>query len=500
MARHLNLPEITSIAIEHEAIDARRKPNVNYIYHLRFQVSAATPNLKRLISMGKVSVYKPPILPAPERRLRLPEHPIIIGFGPAGMFLGLELARLGYRPIIFERGEAVEKRKETVQALWRDGILDPNSNLQYGEGGAGTFSDGKLTTGKRNELVRVVLETLVHAGAPERIRYQSKPHIGTDNLQVVVKNLREEIESLGGEVHFGQNLTDLQLDGGAVKAIRINGRIVQTSWLALAIGHSARDTVAMLKDHGVGMEVKPFAVGVRIEHLAGLINEQQYGKKAAAALPAADYRLTYRYKDVGVYSFCVCPGGKVVCAASELDGLVVNGMSFSQRDEATTNGAIVVSVEPSRYGFNSPLDAIAFQREFERKAFDGGGGSFVAPAQRAADLLSNKFSKSLPPTSYRPGTTPADLNEILPPSIIPALKAGLENFSRKIPGFIDKGVLIGFESRTSSPTRILRNQDYESITTPGLFLFGEGAGYAGGIMTCAMDALRFSRLVRPMAD
>lgn len=500
LTRHLGLTEITGVTVEHEAIDARRKPNIFYLYHVRFTVSRVTPRLESLISQGKVAVYTPPMLPPAERRLRLPEQPIIVGFGPAGMFLGLELARLGYKPVIFERGEPVEERVRSVQALWGSGVLDPNSNLQFGEGGAGTFSDGKLTTGKRRDINDLVLQTLVQAGAPDRILYQNKPHIGTDYLRVVVTNVRKEIESLGGEVHFGHTLTGLTLEGGAVSGVQVNGRLIRTRWAALAIGHSARDTTTMLFRQGVAMEAKPFAVGVRIEHPASFINELQYGKEAASVLPSTDYKLTCRHNDLAVFSFCACPGGRVVCAASEPDGLVVNGMSFSRRDEEFTNSALVVSVEPARYGFKSPLEAIEFQNYYEQRAFAGGGGRYFAPAQWAVDFMNNRLSTNLPETSYRPGVAPADLNGILPPDIVPALKAGLHNFDKTMPGFIDRGILIGFESRTSSPGRIVRSQDCESVSTPGLVVLGEGAGYAGGIMTCALDALNYSRLVRPFGE
>jgi hypothetical protein len=497
LARQLDLPEIESVTVEREAIDARRKQAVVHVYNLRFRVSRATPRLQSLLAQGKVTLYSPQSLPEPERRLSLPERPVIIGFGPAGIFLGLALAQLGYKPIIYERGEAVANRTKTVQALWRDGTLDPDSNLQFGEGGAGTFSDGKLSTGKRRALNDSVLQIFVQAGAPEHILYQSKPHIGTDHLRRVVGNLRRQIVDLGGEVHFRHTLTDLQIDQGAVKTIQVNGRTIPASAVILAIGHSARDTVEMLYRHGVAMALKSFAVGTRVEHPAAFINEAQYGSRAAAVLPAAYYKLTHRHDGLGVYSFCMCPGGRVVCASSEPGGLVVNGMSFFARGEKYSNSAIVVSVNPAAHGFHSPLDAIAFQRRFEERAFVAGGGEQLAPAQRAGDFLRDLASSTLPPVSYRPGVTPADLNATLPPSIIPTLKAGLERFDRKIRGFVAKGVLIGFESRTSSPVRILRDENYRSISTAGLYLLGEGAGYAGGIMTCALDALRFARLLRP---
>lgn len=496
LAQELSLPEIDRVEVTREAIDARRKPGVVYEYNLRFTVSIETPRLQALLSQGRVERCQPPPRPEPARHLVWPERPVIVGFGPAGMFLGLELAKLGYRPLIFERGQAVEARVKAVQSLWREGVLDPESNLQFGEGGAGTFSDGKLTTGKRRPLNEVVLQTFVEAGAPERILYQSKPHIGTDYLRAVVKSMRQQIETLGGEVCFGHKLTDLQIGPAGVEAIVVNGQKVTTNCVVLAIGHSARDTLTMLHRRGVAMELKPFAVGARIEHPAAFINEAQYGPKAAAVLPAADYKVTHRHQGLGVYSFCMCPGGRVVCASSEQDGLVVNGMSFSGRNEKYSNSAIVVSINPAEQKFKTPQEAIDFQRRYEQAAFAAGGGGQRAPAQRARDFLSGQVSTTLPPTSYQPGVVPADLSTVLPPAILPAMKAGLTRFEQLMRGFVDKGVLIGFESRTSSSVRVLRDEHFQSISTPRLYLLGEGAGYAGGIMTCALDALRLAELVR----
>jgi uncharacterized FAD-dependent dehydrogenase len=496
LARELRLPEIESVTVEREAIDARRPPDVCYVYNLRFRVSRVTPRFQQLLARNKIQRVRSEPPRVPEPRVSLPERPVIIGFGPAGIFAGLALAEKGYRPILYDRGDEVADRIETVERLWRDGELDPESNMQFGEGGAGTFSDGKLTTGKQRALNDQVLQTFVRAGAPDRILVQSKPHIGTDYLRRVVANLRQEIVSHGGDVHFRHRLTDLELGPAGIQRAVIDGRPVDTACLILAVGHSSRDTFEMLRRRGVAMEPKPFAVGVRVEHPAAFIDEAQYGA-AAAHLPAADYKLTYRHDRLGVYTFCMCPGGYVVCAASESGGLVTNGMSYFARDGRYSNSAVVVSVDPADHHLRSPLDALAFQRRFEQQAYQVGGGGYVAPAQRAADLLAERPSHALPPTSYRPGVRPADLNTVLPPAVLPPLRAGLARFDRLMPGFVDQGVLIGFESRTSSPLRILRDQNYESVSTPGLYLLGEGAGYAGGIMTCALDALRFGQLVRP---
>ena len=497
LANRLGLPEIERVVVEREAVDARRKPHIDYVYNVRFTVSRPSAHLRSLVQKKEVSLYQKRSLPEPEPRISLPERPIIIGFGPAGMFLGLHLARKGHRPIIYERGQPVAERVRSVARLWDEGILDPESNMQFGEGGAGTFSDGKLTTGKSSPLDRLILETFVRAGAPETILFESKPHIGTDYLRRLVVNLRKEIISLGGEVHFGQKLTDLHLRDDAVRGITVSGQRIVTSAAILAIGHSSRDTVRMLHRRGVVMEAKPFALGTRIEHPAELIDRSQYGAKGAEALPAADYKLTYRHRGLGVYTFCMCPGGQVVCASSEIEGQVTNGMSRHAREGAYSNSALVVSVDPTQQGLGDALETLAFQQELERAAYRAGGGGYVAPAQRATDFVVGRASSALSETTYRPGVTPVRLDRVLPPFVAEALRSGLGRFEHIIPGFVEEGILIGLESRTSSPLRILRDENCCSISTPGLYLLGEGAGYAGGIMTCARDALRFGRLVRP---
>jgi uncharacterized FAD-dependent dehydrogenase len=499
LARHLDLPDIDRITIERESIDARKKPDVYHIYNLRFTVSRPAARLQDLLSRQTITEYAPGRLLDAEPHLVLPENPIVIGFGPAGMFAGLYLARMGYKPVIFERGEAIGDRVRSVQDLWEHGVLDPESNMQFGEGGAGTFSDGKLSTGKASALDQLILEAFVAAGAPETILYHHKPHIGTDNLRRVVVNLRNEITGLGGEVHFGHKLTGLHIENGAVKAVTVSGSRMETTCVILAIGHSARDTVRMLHELGIPMEAKPLAIGARIEHPAGFINERQYGKKAAAVMPAADYKLTHQHQGAGIYSFCMCPGGQVVCASSEPGGVVTNGMSRYARDEAWSNSAIVAGIEPHKVGIRSPLEAIEFQRELEQRAFELGGGGYTAPAQRASDFLAAKVSDKLGTTSYRPGVVAGPLHMLLPSFIVEGMKAALARFDRIMPGFIANGVLIGPETRTSSPVRILRDEDCRSVSVEGLYLLGEGAGYAGGIMTCARDAVKWARLVKSRA-
>jgi len=498
LQQELGIPDIEWVQVERQALDARRKGRPTFVYHLRFTVRAPSQRLAALLAAGRVEPYRPQTLPPATPRLRLPLQPMIVGLGPAGLFCGLWLARMGYRPILLERGKSIPQRIGDVERLWQDGELNPESNLQFGEGGAGTFSDGKLTTGKRSPLDRLILETLVAAGAPSEILYSYRPHIGTDRLRTVVRRLRREIEQLGGEVHLGQRLEEIDVTEGRLRAIVVSGQRIATSCLILAIGHSARDTLNMLHRRGVEMIPKPFAVGLRIEHPASFINEAQYGAKAARILPAADYRLTYHHAGRGVYSFCMCPGGHVVCAASEPEGLVTNGMSTYARDSAFSNSAIVVSIAPHDYGARSALDAVAFQREIERRAYAAGGGRFIAPAQRALDFVRRCPSSRLPKASFRPGIRPAMLEDLFPiPAISQALVKALAYFDRRIPGFIDQGVLIGAETRTSSPVRILRDENWQSVSVEGLYLLGEGAGYAGGIMTCARDGVRFARIVYP---
>ncbi len=496
LARVLDLDTIDRVIVEREAIDARHKPAVSYVYNVRFTVTTETRCLRRLLAKGTIQPYQKRPLPAVTPTVELPDEPVIVGCGPAGLFAALSLAQKGYRPIVLEQGEPVADRMRTIATLWRDGELNPTSNMQFGEGGAGTFSDGKLTTGKVSPLDRHILETLVAHGAPDTILFRHRPHVGSDRLCATIVSLRNEIASLGGRVRFGQRVTDLHLDAsGRVEAVTVNGERLPTRALILAIGHSSRETVTMLHERGVAMEPKPFAIGTRIEHPASFINEAQYGKEAAALLPAADYRLTHKYEGQGVYTFCMCPGGQVVCASSEADGQVTNGMSDYARDGAYSNAALVVSVDPARLGLDTALAMMAYQRQLEQRAFVAGGGGFIAPAQRASDFVQGRASASLPDTTYRPGVVSADLATVLPRFATGALRHALQRFDRTIRGFAEKGVLIGLESRTSSPVRMPRDEHWESVSTPGLYFLGEGAGYAGGIMTCARDAVRFARHV-----
>jgi len=497
-ARKLRLSEekIQRMNILKESVDARKKESIRFNY----SIEVAAENEEQLVERLKdkdVLLFK-----ADQKEeiifgdKKLTARPVVVGMGPAGMFAALELARNGYRPVVIERGEAVEQRDESVKTFWGKGILNPESNVQFGEGGAGTFSDGKLTTRIKDSRCDHVLREFVKAGAPEDIVYSGKSHIGTDVLKVVVKSIREEIEKLGGTIMFSNRLEDINIENSRIKSIKVNGEEIPCQALLLAIGHSSRDTYGMLFRKGIMLEQKPFAIGVRIEHSQKLINESQYGRYAGhPKLKAADYRLAHTCADSkrAVYSFCMCPGGEVVAAASEEGLLVTNGMSDYSRDKENANSAIVVSVGGSDFGSNSPLAGMEFQRNYERLAFAAGGGNYNAPVQLAEDFLNDRVSAKLGNISptYTPGYRFADMRECLPPYIIESLKEGLIHFDKKIKNFSDKNsVLTGIETRTSAPLRILRNQYFQSSNVAGLFPSGEGAGFAGGIISSAVDGIK----------
>jgi hypothetical protein len=497
-AKKLKLSEdrISSLNILKESVDARKKDSIKLNYALEVRVDGEEQLVKRLKDKD-VLLYK-----ADEKEefafgsRKLSSRPVVVGMGPAGMFAALELARNGYRPLVIERGEAVEQRDESVKAFWEKGVLNPESNVQFGEGGAGTFSDGKLTTRIKDCRCDQVLREFVKAGAPEEIVYSGKPHIGTDVLKVVVRNIRREIESLGGTILFSHRLEDIRIENGSIRSITVNGEETACQALLLAIGHSSRDTYGMLFGKGIMLEQKPFAIGVRIEHSQQMINESQYGKFAGhPRLKAADYRLTHTCEATGrgVYSFCMCPGGQVVAAASEEGLLVTNGMSDYSRDKENANSAIVVSVGGADFKDSSPLAGMEFQRHFEKLAFEAGGGGYLAPVQTAGDFLEDRPTSklgSIVPT-YTPGYRFADMRGCLPICVIESLKDGLIHFNKKIKNFSDENsILTGIETRTSAPLRILRNQNFQSANVAGLFPSGEGAGFAGGIISSAVDGMK----------
>ncbi len=501
-ARRLKLPvsQITEVRILKQAVDARKKADVHFVYTL--EVALKKP-LSGPLPFGVTEAVKPPEVCLPAHSLSY--RPVVVGSGPAGLFAALLLARAGAAPIVLERGKPVEERTADVEAFWKTGRLDPSSNVQFGEGGAGTFSDGKLNTGTKDPRIRFVLEEMVKAGAPEDILWAAKPHIGTDLLRPMVKNLREEILRQGGEVRFYQQLAGLkQKDGrlSQVTVLRRDGSCYQleTAAAVLAVGHSARDTFLMLLKQGVAMQAKPFSVGVRIEHSQRWLDSMQYGSFAGhPALGAADYKLAVHLKDGrGVYTFCMCPGGRVVAASSEPGGVVTNGMSLRARDGANANSALLVGVDVADYGGQDPLAGVAFQRRLEENAYRLGGGNYCAPAQRVEDFLAGRASKgfgSIQP-SYRPSVVPADLRACFPQTLACSLAMGLQEMDKLLHGFAaPDAVLTGVESRSSSPVRILRDEQCQSVSIKGSYPCGEGAGYAGGIISAAVDGLRCAEAV-----
>ena len=432
-----------------------------------------------------------------------PKRPVVIGMGPAGLFAGLILAQMGFRPLILERGKAVRERTRDTFGLWRQGVLNPESNVQFGEGGAGTFSDGKLYSQIKDprHLGRKVLEEFVKAGAPEEILYVSHPHIGTFRLVSMVEKMRKTIQSLGGEIRFQSRVDDIEIDNGKVRSVILaNGERIAADHLVLAIGHSARDTFEMLHRRGVTIEAKPFSIGLRIEHPQSLIDRARYGSNAGnPLLGAADYKLVHHAGNGrSVYSFCMCPGGTVVAATSEAGQVVTNGMSQYSRNERNANSGIVVGVSPEDYP-GGPLAGIEFQRRWEARAFELGGCNYCAPGQLVGDFLAGRPSRNFGAVrpSYTPGVHLTDLSTALPDYAIAAIREALPAFAKQIRGFdLADAVLTGVETRTSSPLRIRRRDDnLQSVNTAGLYPAGEGAGYAGGILSAAVDGIRIAEAV-----
>ncbi|MCL1873261.1 MAG: NAD(P)-binding protein [Clostridiales bacterium] len=512
-ALHLGPDALLSWRIEKKALDARRKPP-RFVYCLDLTLPAGgRPHLRgrglHLEPLANDPLISINSINSGTTSLSLP--PIVVGSGPAGIFAALLLARRGYRPLLLERGEPVEVRAATVEKFWREGIFNPESNVQFGEGGAGTFSDGKLTSRSKDPLARLVLEELTAAGAEPAILYWHKPHIGTDKLRLITANLRRELVRRGGRIAFGAKLEDLSVKDGRLVGLRIGeGKdFWPVSALILATGHSARDTYRMLEQRGVALAPKAFAFGLRLQQEQALIDRIQYGcDPFELGLPAADYRLSWRDPACGrgVYTFCMCPGGHIVNAAGESKGLVTNGMSFSARDSGQANSAVVVTVNPDDFG-NKPLAGLSWQRQWEEKAYQLGGANHALPAQTVTDFQSGKASFSLP-EDFKPkalGAKPADLRLCLPPFVSEGIAGALASWEKDLPGFCRGALLAGVESRTSAPLRILRGEKLESLSVKGLYPAGEGAGYTGGIISSAIDGLKVAAALvgeydRPVGD
>lgn len=494
--------QIQKLKIVKKSLDARRKNHIYFLYTLQLSLPAEQetkvldqPSLN--LQIQKVFETPPP---TPGRIKKKPKfRPIIVGTGPAGLFAAWKLAESGLPPLILERGKEVSGRVKDVGKFWDGGTLDLESNVQFGEGGAGTFSDGKLYTQVHEPRVSSILETFFHFGAPAEILFLQKPHIGTDRLRQVVLAMRKRLQKLGAEFKFQAKMTGLKISHGDLQGAIINEQEeVDVSILFLGLGNSARDTFRMLQDSGVAMEPKPFAIGLRVEHPQRVIDRIQYGLSAGhPRLPPAEYKLAYRSsKGRAVYSFCMCPGGFVIAASSENRGLVTNGMSLFRRNSPFANSALVVGVGGEDFGENGPLAGMEFQRRWEEEAYRLGGGNFRAPAQGVREFLQIRDSSSIRETSFKRGIAPARLDECLPAFVAESLREALPYFNRKMPGFSSsEAMLIGIETRTSSPLRILRKKDYQSQSVRGLYPIGEGSGYAGGIISSALDGMKAAEAV-----
>lgn len=504
----INDSDLISFSIFKRGVDARKSHAILYVYNL----DVAVKNEAQILAKFKKD---PHIKPAPDTSYHFVaqasqppnQRPVVVGFGPAGIFAALILAQAGFKPIVLERGKEVRKRTKDTWGLWRKHTLNPESNVQFGEGGAGTFSDGKLYSQIKDpkHYGRKVIQEFVKAGAPPEIAYVSHPHIGTFRLVGMVEEMRNTIQSLGGEIRFESRVDDIHIDQQQVQGVTLHtGEFIATQHLILAVGHSARDTFEMVHNKGIYVEAKPFSVGFRIEHPQALIDRARYGKSYSESLlqklGAADYRLVHHAKNGrSVYSFCMCPGGTVVAAASEPNRVVTNGMSQYSRNERNANAGIVVGITPEVDYPGHPLAGVAFQRQLESQAFVLGGSNYNAPGQLIGDFLANRASSQLGSVipSYTPGVTLTNLESALPEFAITAMREAIPAFAKQVPGFdLADGILTGVETRTSSPIRIKRDDDtLESINTRGLYPCGEGAGYAGGILSAGVDGIRVAEAV-----
>ncbi len=480
----INKNDVTERRIIKKSIDARNKADIFYNYSVELECKNEN-KIKNVQIVKKEEPFKIIVNRKSSKR------PVIIGAGPAGLFSALTLAQNGIKPIIIEQGKTVDERKKDVEEFQKTGKLNTLSNVQFGEGGAGTFSDGKLTSGIHNSLCKIVLKEFYNFGAPEQILYINKPHIGTDNLINIIRNMRNEIIKLGGEFLFNEKVTDFEFENSKVTAV-ICGKRIETDTVILAIGHSARSTFEKLYEKGVKMEKKNFSIGVRIEHKQSMINKSQYGEITKLKLPPAEYKMAYHGENRSCYTFCMCPGGTVIASSSEPETIVTNGMSVYARNGENANSAVLVNVTPNDFKGESPLEGMYFQKDLEQKAFKLGGSNYNAPIQRFEDFENNVKSThigEIKPT-YKPGVTLSNLNEILPDFISKTLIEGIKYFDKSIKGFAHPdAILTGVETRSSSPVQITRNENKQS-NIKGLYPCGEGAGYAGGIMSAAVDGIK----------
>lgn len=480
----INKNDVTERRIIKKSIDARNKADIFYNYSVELECKNEN-KIKNVQIVKKEEPFKIIVNRKSSKR------PVIIGAGPAGLFSALTLAQNGIKPIIIEQGKTVDERKKDVEEFQKTGKLNTLSNVQFGEGGAGTFSDGKLTSGIHNPLCKIVLKEFYNFGAPEQILYINKPHIGTDNLINIIRNMRNEIIKLGGEFLFNEKVTDFEFENSKVTAV-ICGKRIETDTVILAIGHSARSTFEKLYEKGVKMEKKNFSIGVRIEHKQSMINKSQYGEITKLKLPPAEYKMAYHGENRSCYTFCMCPGGTVIASSSEPETIVTNGMSVYARNGENANSAVLVNVTPNDFKGESPLEGMYFQKDLEQKAFKLGGSNYNAPIQRFEDFENNVKSihiGEIKPT-YKPGVTLSNLNEILPDFISKTLVEGIKYFDKSIKGFAHPdAILTGVETRSSSPVQITRNENKQS-NIKGLYPCGEGAGYAGGIMSAAVDGIK----------
>ena len=496
-AYQLSPLELKFVRLKKKSLDARKKSQI--VYHYQAELTLPPEREQELSEAYHLPLETPRTQPNPyehlsQKNLRPRYLPVIIGTGPAGSFTALTLAEYGVPSVLVERGEPVEARIRTVSALRRRGVFNPESHYCYGEGGAGTFSDGKLTCGRNHPLVQLIFNQYVRFGAPKEIQYHAHPHMGTDHLLRISKNMRQALQQWGCEFLFRRQFVGFRSGvRSRYEVLLSDGEVLPTDHLILAMGHSARDTYAHLLDCELAMAPKPFAMGARIEHPQDLINQIQFGQ---CSLPAAEYKLTAQAKDRGIWTFCMCPGGFLMPTGAEPGHLAINGMSYFSRASGYANAAVVVGVRREDFYQGHPLDGAAFQRAFEKQAFAAGGGGYAAPAQRLTDFLRGRASQGELRSTYRPGVNPARMDRLLPSFVVESLRKALKDYDQKMRGYVsDQALIVGLESKTSSPVVMLRDRQLESVSHPGIYPAGEGAGFAGGIVSAALDGVKVAQSV-----